>query len=163
MTPRFCGSDRKTLDDKNRLMIPAKFKDELLRESGGANRIVVSMWMDPCLAIHTTREWNVLCQDLLRVRNGDREFRRFKGALISKAEELELDKQGRILLPPHLREYAGIKRDVTIAGEIERLLIWDSERYAEWYDLDDDKLSELNDRYLSAQETSPAGGMAPPA
>lgn len=161
MTPRFCGSDRKTLDDKNRLMIPAKFKEELLRESGGCNRIVVSMWLDPCLAIHTVSEWDLLCRELLRVRNGDRDFRRFKGALISKAEELELDRQGRILLPPHLREYAGIKRDVTIAGEIERLLIWDTDRYTEWYNLDDNQLSDLNDKYLSRVEWPPTGGSAP--
>ncbi len=147
--PTFTGSIATTLDDKHRLTISARFKEQLVKDATGGNRVVVSRWVDPCLVIHPVAEWERRCTDLAQVRDTNPERRHFRYVIFGSARELELDKQNRILLPPELREAAGITREVTLVGDIERILIWDTARWAKMADLSDARLSEMYERFYS--------------
>jgi MraZ protein len=155
--PRFTGSVTTTLDDKNRLTIPARFKEQLLKDAGGGNRVVISRWVDPCLVIHPLVEWERRCEELARMRDTNPERRQFRYVILGTAQDLELDKQNRILLPQALRQAAGIERDVTLVGDIERILLWDSARWARMSDLGDDRLSEMYERFYT-EPPPPTGG-----
>jgi|SRR5579883_1678703 MraZ protein len=109
------GEAEYSLDDKGRVVIPPKFRTVI------GDRLIVTRWIDPCLAAFAPSEWQVLEEKLRTQPLGNRDFVRL---LLSAAEDCELDRQGRIYLPPHLRKYAGIVREVTIVGMGGRLELW---------------------------------------
>ncbi len=112
-----------SLDEKGRVFIPARLREEL----GG--RFIATKGLDGCLFVYSLEEWKLLeekirAMPLSKARNLQRFF--FAGAA-----ELESDKQGRVLLPANLREYAALARDVMIIGASNRVEIWDKQRWAE--------------------------------
>jgi MraZ protein len=147
--PRFTGSVSTTLDAKNRLTIPARFRDELLRDAAGGGRVVVSRWVDPCLVIHPQSEWERRCEEIGRMRDADPERRQFRYVIMGTAQDLEIDKQNRILLPQPLRDAASVTKEITLVGDIDRILIWDSERWAQTCDLSNERLSQMYERFYS--------------
>src|SRR3989304_3787085 len=104
----FTGEDRHTGDLKGRLAIPSRFRAQL---DGG---VVVSRWIDGCLAIHTRSEWAVLADKIAALPITDASARIFGRRILAGATETELDRQGRVLLPAYLRE--GIALEVDAVG-----------------------------------------------
>lgn len=152
--PRFTGSVNTTLDAKHRLTIAARFREQLMRDQSESSRIVVSRWVDPCLVIHPMTEWEHKCEEIGRMRDSDPLRRQFRYVILGTAHELEIDKQNRILLPQPLREATGITKDVTLVGDIDRILIWDAKRWASISDLDNESLSKMYEQFYS----EPLGG-----
>ena len=109
------GEAQYALDDKGRVVIPPKFRAVM------GDRIVVSRWIDPCLAAFSPIEWQTLEE---RLRALSTEHRDIVRLLLSGAEDCDLDRQGRIPLAPHLREHAAIARSVTIIGAGSHLELW---------------------------------------
>src|SRR5687767_351102 len=110
------GEYEHTIDDKNRLTLPARFREQL--EAG----LVVTRGMDGCLYAWPSAEWRELFQ--ARVAGLDplqREGRKLQRHFFSGAAEAELDKQGRIMIPAALLRYAGLSRDVVVAGVSDHL------------------------------------------
>jgi MraZ protein len=113
-----------TIDDKNRLTLPAKFREEL------AEGVVVTRGMDGCLYAYPRGDWMERFQS--RVSGLDplsREGRKLQRHFFSGAAEAEVDKQGRIMIPAPLLRYAGLQRDVVVAGVHDHLEIWDRETW----------------------------------
>jgi MraZ protein len=118
------GEHEHTIDDKNRLTLPAKFREEL------ASGVVVSRGMDGCLFVWPPAEWRD--RFLARVSTLDpldTDSRKLQRHFFSGAAEAELDKQGRIMIPAALLRYAGLSRDVVVAGVSDHLEIWDREAW----------------------------------
>ena len=118
------GEYEHTIDDKNRLTLPARFREQL------AEGVVVTRGMDGCLYAYPAGEWRERFQS--RVGGLDplsREGRKLQRHFFSGAAEAELDKQGRIMIPAALRGYAGLQRDVVVAGVHDHLEIWDRETW----------------------------------
>jgi MraZ protein len=118
------GEYEHTVDDKNRLTLPAKFREAL---AGG---VVVTRGMDGCLFAYSRDDWLERFQS--RVGGLDplsREGRKLQRHFFSGAAEAELDKQGRIMIPATLLRYAGLQRDVVVAGVHDHLEIWDRETW----------------------------------
>jgi len=115
----FTGEFRHTLDDRGRVAVPVRFRARL------AEGATLARWLDSCLGLFPADEWNELAARLraLPLTNPNaREFARF---MSSGAVEVELDKQGRVLVPGYLREYAGIAEgEVVVVGARNRLEIW---------------------------------------
>jgi len=109
------GEAQYALDDKGRVVIPPKFRAVM------GDRITVTRWIEPCLAAFSPVEWQSLEEKLRMLPLGNADVQRL---LLSSAEDCDLDRQGRITLPPHLREHAGITRGVTIIGVGARLEVW---------------------------------------
>ena len=109
------------LDAKGRVSIPSKFRDDL----GGT--FVLSKGLDNCLYAYSVKEWEGFQNELLAIRGADAQrVRRF---FFSGASECEIDAQGRVVLPPAFREYAGLKKELVIIGVSNRAEIWDKEKW----------------------------------
>ncbi len=119
----FMGEYQHTLDTKGRLIVPAKFREDL---GAGA---VLTRGLDHCLFLFPMDEWRVLEEKLKTLpltKAGARQFVRF---LFSGATECELDKQGRLIVPQNLRDYAKIQKDAVVIGVSNRIEIWSKETW----------------------------------
>jgi len=114
------GEAEYALDEKGRVVIPPKFRAAM------GERVIVTRWIDPCLAVFSPVEWQRVEEKLRAQPLKNRNFVRL---VLSAAEDCDLDRQGRIYLPPHLRAYAGIARGVTIIGMGSRLEIWSTPQW----------------------------------
>jgi MraZ protein len=119
----FMGEYNHTIDAKGRLIVPAKFREQL------GEAFVITNGNDGCLNIYTEEDWETFLEklQLLPTSNGD--IRKIRRMLVAQAETVELDKQGRILVPTALRERAGLNKDVVLAGNIEKIEVWDKDRW----------------------------------
>src|SRR6266516_389746 len=114
------GAHEHTIDDKNRLTLPAKFRQAF------ADGLVVTRGLDGCLYAFRREDWDRLVESRLAALDPLRpEGRRLQRHFFSGASETELDKQGRVMVPRELMEHAGLGREVVIAGVNDRLEIWD--------------------------------------
>jgi MraZ protein len=120
----FTGEFRHSIDTKGRVAVPARFRAEL---ATGAH---VSRWLDSCLAIFPNEAWQELADRVGQQRYADAEARAFSRFLFASAFDVELDSQGRVVLPAGLRDYAGIKGEAVVVGALDHIEIWESGRWA---------------------------------
>jgi MraZ protein len=113
------GEYQHNLDTKGRMAIPAKFRDKL---SAGA---IITRGIDNCLFVFANTEWEKLAQKLIALPLAQADARAFVRLMLSGATDVEIDSQGRILIPDSLRKYAGIKKEVIVAGLYNRIEVWD--------------------------------------
>ena len=121
----FMGEYNHTVDTKGRLIIPSKFRELL------GDEFIVTKGLDGCLFVFPQDEWQAFEEKLRTLpltQKGARQFTRF---FVAGATPCELDKQGRILLPATLREFAGLDKDVVLAGMLNRIEIWSKAKWAE--------------------------------
>lgn len=119
----FIGEYQYTVDSKGRVAIPAKFRANLI--SG----CVVTRGLDSCLFIYPREEWERLAQKLASLPISQKNSRAFVRLMLAGAMDLEIDKQGRVVLPKYLRQYAGLKTKAVIAGLYNRLEVWDESKW----------------------------------
>ena len=119
----FMGEYNHTIDAKGRLIVPSKFRESL------GDVFVVTKGLDGCLFVYDNDEWNAFEEKLKSLPLTNKEARTFARFFLAGAAEVEVDKQGRILLPGVLREFAGLKKDVVLIGVASRIEIWDRERF----------------------------------
>lgn len=119
----FIGEYTHNMDDKGRLAIPVKFRRDL---SKGA---VVTRGLDNCLFLYTKTEWEKLAEKLATLPISQSNSRAFSRLMLAGAMDVEVDKQGRVVLPEYLREFAGLKKNVVLAGLYNRAEIWDEEKW----------------------------------
>ena len=119
----FMGEFRHSIDSKGRLIMPAKFRENL------GEQFVVTRGLDRCLFVYPRTEWSVLEEKIKTLPITKKDVRAFMRTLFSGATECEVDKQGRINLPNNLLEYAKIEKDVVIIGVSTRVEIWSA---SEW-------------------------------
>lgn len=122
----FIGEYSLTVDEKGRLSIPVKFRASLSR---GA---VVTRGLDSALFLYTAKEWDSLAGKLAGLPISRANTRAFSRLMLAGAMDLEMDKQGRVILPDYLRDFAGIKKKVVVAGLYNRLEIWDEEKWKKY-------------------------------
>lgn len=114
----FLGEYEHTIDAKGRMAVPAKFRTQMDR---GA---VISKGMGSCLSVYTMERWEQKSDELVAGKSSD-ELRDFERRIYPSASEVELDAQGRIVIPAKLRTYAGLGSEVTVAGVRDHFEIWD--------------------------------------
>ena len=119
----FIGEYNHTIDTKGRLIVPAKFREEL------GEHFFVTKGFDGCLFAFDRADFEELQNKIMSLPLSNKLGRELKRFFIGSAEESEFDKQGRILLPAPLREHAGLDKDVALIGVGSRIEIWSKERY----------------------------------
>jgi MraZ protein len=119
----FYGEYEHTIDDKNRLTLPARFRDEL--EAG----VVLARGIERNIEVYARESWDANVARIAELDSLTREAREMKRFVFSGATVTELDKQGRVIVPPNLAKHAGIEKDVVLAGVHDRIEVWDR---AEW-------------------------------
>ena len=122
----FRGSSFHTIDPKGRIIIPARFRDEI--RAGGGDRIMVSR-MDSCLLAYTLEQWSKIETRILSLVEKSENMRRFRRVFVGGAFECAPDKQERILIPPTLRQYAGLDREIVLVGVLDHFEIWSRESW----------------------------------
>lgn len=119
----FIGEYSHNIDEKGRLAIPIKFRADL---SKGA---VITKGLDNCLYIYTMEEWQPVAEKLSKLPISQANTRAFSRFMLAGAMDIELDKQGRVVLPEYLRQYAGLSKRVVVNGLYNHLEIWDEESW----------------------------------
>lgn len=119
----FLGEYTHTIDDKGRVTIPARFRAEL---AGG---LVVTRGFDRNLMIYPLTEWQEMAERVAARPVSDENVRAFRRRIFAGATDLEPDRQGRIVLPQYLREFAGIDGEVVVAGMYDYIELWDAEAW----------------------------------
>ena len=121
----FMGEYSHSIDEKGRLIMPSKFRSEL------GETFVLTRGLDGCLFAYPKSEWNDLEEKLRSLPLTNKNARKITRFLVSGAASCEMDKQGRILVPSALREYAGLEKEVVVTGNLERVEIWDKTKWTE--------------------------------
>ena len=133
----FMGEYNHTIDTKGRLIVPAKFRNEL------GEMPVLTKGLDGCLSMYPYEEWVEFEKKLRTLPLTSKNARTFVRFFVSGASQCELDKQGRILIAGPLREYAQLDKDVVLAGNLNRIEIWSKDRWIENTSYDDmDSIAE---------------------
>ena len=127
----FMGEYNHTVDTKGRLIVPSKFREQL------GDEFVVTKGLDGCLFVYSKSEWENIEEKFRNVPLTTKDARKFARFFFAGAASCEVDKQGRILLPVVLREYAGIEKDVVSVGVFNRVEIWDKDKWQESNSYDD--------------------------
>lgn len=120
------GEYKHNLDTKGRMAIPAKFREEL--KSGA----IITRGLDNCLFIFTNKEWETLAQKLVTLPLAQANSRAFVRLMMSGASDVEVDSQGRVLIPDYLRKYADLSKQVVVAGLYNRIEVWDFEKWEKY-------------------------------
>ena len=133
----FMGEYNHTIDAKGRLIVPSRFREIL------GDAFVVTKGLDGCLFEYDNEEWKLFEEKLRALPITNKEARQFVRFFLAGAAEVEVDKQGRILIPNVLREFAGLAKDVALVGVGSRIEIWSRERFEDTAAFDDmDEIAE---------------------
>ena len=124
----FIGEYQHALDVKNRMIVPSKLREEL------GSKFVITKGLDGCLYAYPQSEWKNLEDKLKTLPLSNRDARAFVRFFFSGACEIEMDKQGRGLIPQNLKEYAGIEKEIVSIGALTRVEIWSKEKWTEYND-----------------------------
>ena len=127
----FMGEYNHTIDAKGRLIIPSKFRETL------GDEFVVTKGLDGCLFVYDNKEWSAFEEKLKSLPLTNKDARQFVRFFLAGATLAEVDKQGRILVPGPLREFAGLEKEVVLVGVASRVEIWSKARWEDAASYDD--------------------------
>lgn len=142
----FMGEYSHNVDAKGRLIVPAKFREQL------GDQFVVTKGVDGCLYVYSQEEWKRIEEKFREVNLTTKDARKFMRFFFAGAAMCEVDKQGRILIPSVLREFAGLEKDVLLAGMLDHIEIWNEERWKENADFGDMDMIASHLNYLNNKE-----------
>ncbi len=138
----FRGVNNISLDAKGRMAIPTRFRESL--QSGCASQLVVTVDTDRCLLIYPLPEWQEIERKLVKLPSLNKTARHLQRMLMGNATDVEMDGQGRILIPTPLRSYAGLKKKAVMIGQGHKFELWNEESWNsqlnEWQEIDLEQL-----------------------
>lgn len=133
----FMGEFHHSIDEKGRLIIPSKFRNEL------GKKFIVTRGIEECLFVYSLEEWNNMVSNLKELPFTRKDARTFMRMFLSGATECELDGNGRINIPSPLINYASIQKECVVIGVNERLEIWSNDKYEEFFNNNIDRFDEI--------------------
>ena len=138
------GEYRHVLDEKKRLIIPSKIRSEM------GKTMVITRGLDGCLFGYSEENWNNIMEKLNTLPFTKKDARNFTRFLTSGATLLEFDKQGRIVIPTYLSNYANLLKDIVVIGVIGRIEIWSKEKWEEFMNNNIDSLSDISENLFDS-------------
>lgn len=138
----FMGEFQHSIDDKGRIIIPAKFRDLL------GTSFVATRGLDSCLFVYPMEEWGILEQKLKSLSLMKSDARAFSRFFFSGATECVWDKQGRVNLPANLRQYAKLDKDCVILGVSNRVEIWNKELWEQYFEQSEESFNEIAEKLV---------------
>ncbi len=133
----FMGEYNHSIDSKGRLIIPSKLREDL------GESFVITKGLDGCLFIYTEKEWENIENKFREMPLTTKDARKFSRFFFAGAAKMETDKQGRILIPNSLREFALLKKDVVLVGVLDRVEIWDKDNWEHNILVSDEDMDEI--------------------
>lgn len=143
----FSGEYECKVDAKGRMVLPSKFKAKLPESSG--NEVVVSRGFEKCLVVYPMLEWKKIYSKVMGLNEFNEEYRNFQRNFFRGNTELELDANGRLLLPKTMIRYAGIEKEIVAVGIGNRIELWEPDAYEEYLVNDQQEFSKLAQKYLA--------------
>ena len=145
----FYGEFEHVVDSKSRVMIPAKFR-EIFKERY-VERFFITRGLDQCLFVFTEEQWKTEEKKFRDMPFTKAESRTFNRLFFSGASEVVCDKQGRILIPKYLKDYADIKRDVMVIGVSNRIEVWAKDAWLEYYNSSKESFEEIAEKLITEE------------
>ena len=144
----FLGEYEATVDPKGRFLLPAGFKKQLPAEEG--NQFVINRGFEKCLTLYPMKSWEPIFAEISQLNDFDSKVREFRRYFLNGATTIELDTAGRILLPPNLREHAGLEKDIVLVAAVNKIEIWDKKKYAQFFEsFTPDSFSKLAEEVMA--------------
>lgn len=143
----FYGEYEHSLDNKGRLIVPSKFREAA--KAHYIEKFYITRGLDKCLFIFGEEEWKSQELKFKNLSFTKKESRNFNRLFFSGTSELEIDKQGRILIPKYLKDYAGIRRDLVVIGVSNRIEIWAKETWQEYYKTQQGSFEEISEKLIT--------------
>lgn len=128
----FLGEYEATVDVKGRFLLPAGIKKQL--PEGSEQEFVINRGFEKCLTLYPVKNWEPIIKGISKLNDFDPKVREFRRYFFNGATTLELDAAGRLLLPPNLKEHAGLEKDIVIVGAINKIEIWDKTKYKQFFE-----------------------------
>ncbi len=128
----FLGEFEATVDAKGRFLLPAGFKKQLAE--GDGEKFVINRGFEKCLSLYPLSSWKPIAEKVNALNDFDPKVRQFKRYFLNGATMVEPDSAGRLLLPPTLKEYAALQKDIVLVPAGNKMEIWDSAKYKEFFD-----------------------------
>jgi MraZ protein len=145
----FLGEYEATLDAKGRFLLPAGFKKQLQDEDG--NQFVINRGFEKCLTLYPMKSWEPIFSELSKLNDFDPKVREFRRYFLNGATVLELDSAGRLLIPPNLKEHAGLEKDIVLASAMNKIEIWDKGKYQQFFEsFSPEAFSQLAQQVMTA-------------
>jgi MraZ protein len=138
------GEFHHNLDDKNRLIIPSKFRNEL------GKKFIITRGLEKCLFVYNENEWNNIISKLQQIPFTNKDARIFMRMFLSGATECELDNNGRITITNPLMNYASLNKECIIVGVNDRLDIWDKDKFEEFFNSNIENFSDVAEGLFNA-------------
>lgn len=132
----FMGEYAHTIDTKGRMIIPAKFREEL------GQCVIITRGLDGCLTIYTKEQWTTIYEQLLKLPSTKKDVRMFVRMMTSKAAECEIDAQGRVLIPSPLIRLGELEKDCMVIGAANHVEIWSKDK---WQPVEDEANAAFED------------------
>jgi MraZ protein len=152
----FYGEYHHSLDNKDRVIIPSRFRD--IFKENYSEKLFITRGLDQCLFIFTEEEWKTQERKFRGLPFTSADSRRFNRLLFSGAVDITVDRQGRILIPNFLKKYAAITQDVVIIGASDRMEIWAKEKWKEFYDSSVGGFEDVAERLFNKESSENKGG-----
>ena len=143
----FMGEFHHSIDEKGRLIIPSKFRNEL------GKKFIVTRGIEECLFVYSLEEWNNIVSNLKELPFTRKDARTFMRMFLSGATECELDGNGRINIPSPLINYASIQKECVVIGVNERLEIWSNDKYEDFFNNNIDRFDEIAENLFNEWKT----------
>lgn len=128
----FLGEYEATIDAKGRFLLPAGFKKQL--PEAGSNLFVINRGFEKCLTLYPLQSWEPIYARISKLNDFDPKVREFRRYFLNGATTLELDTAGRLLVPPNLRQHAGLDKDIVLAAAMDKIEIWDKTKYQQFFE-----------------------------
>jgi len=145
----FLGEYEATLDAKGRFLLPAGFKKQLSEEAG--NQFVINRGFEKCLTLYPMKSWEPIFSEIGKLNDFDPKVREFRRYFLNGATVLELDSAGRLLVPPNLKEHAGLEKDIVLVAAMNKIEIWDKDKYQKFFEsFSPEAFSQLAQQVMTA-------------
>lgn len=143
----FYGEYEHALDKKGRLIVPSTFRE--VAKAHYVEKFFITRGLDKCLFMFAEEEWKTQEMKFKNLSFTKKESRSFNRLFFAGTTEIELDKQGRILLPKYLKDYAGIKKDLVLIGVANRIEIWAKELWRDFYSAQQNSFEEIAEKLIT--------------
>lgn len=136
----FIGEYHHAIDEKGRIAVPIKFRKQL------ENGAVVTKGLDECLLLYPMKEWEVEAAKIAKLSIAKADSRAFNRHMLSGAMDIDMDKQGRVIIPDYLRKFAGIGKKAVVTGLYDKIEIWDAEKWEQYKKVTESESNAIAER-----------------
>jgi MraZ protein len=151
----FLGEYEATLDSKGRFLLPAAIKKQIAEE--GSDQFIINRGFEKCLSLYPSSNWEPIFNEISKLNDFDPKVRAFRRYFLNGATKMELDSAGRLLVPPNLKEHAGLEKDIVLVSAVNKIEIWDKIKYQQFFEtFSPESFSDLAEEVMNPKKDKPA-------